>query len=97
MTAEEEALARKLETRVAHLLWEHDTLKSRNAEITRALEEKERLIAELRAQVETLQSDYANLKTAKMLDISGGDMKEAKSRLSRLVREVDKCIALLNV
>ena len=83
MTAEEEALARKLETRVAHLLWEHDTLKSRNAE--------------LRAQVETLQSDYANLKTAKMLDISGGDMKEAKSRLSRLVREVDKCIALLNV
>ena len=32
-----------------------------------------------------------------MIDISSEDMKNAKSRLSKLVREVDKCIALLNV
>ena len=44
-----------------------------------------------------LQSDYANLKIAKMLDICSNDIENAKSRLSKLVREVDKCIALLNV
>ena len=58
---------------------------------------KEQTIGTLRSQVSRLQTDYANLKTAKMLDISSGEMKNAKARVSRLVREVDKCIALLNV
>ena len=61
------------------------------------MEEKNATIAALHSQVDRLQTDYANLKTAKMIDISREDMKNAKSRLSKLVREVDKCIALLNV
>ena len=97
MTAEEEVLMRKLETCVNHFVWEYEALKSQNAELACVIEEKDRQMAELRAQVENLQKDYANLKTAKMIDISSGEMRDAKLRLSRLVREVDKCIALLNV
>ena len=64
--------------------------------------EEDALLRTLEARVtqvtlDRLQTDYANLKTAKMIDISSEDMKNAKSRLSKLVREVDKCIALLNV
>ena len=61
------------------------------------MEEKDATIAAQHSQIDRLQTDYANLKTAKMIDISSEDMKNAKSRLSKLVREVDKCIALLNV
>lgn len=32
---------------------------------------------------------------AKMIEISNGDMENAKSKLSKLIRDVNKCIALL--
>ena len=89
MTAEEDALLRTLEARVTQVTLEYKALKDRYAALSRTMEEKDATIASL--------TDYANLKTAKMIDISSEDMKNAKSRLSKLVREVDKCIALLNV
>ena len=90
MTAEEDALLRTLEARVTQVTLEYKALKDRYAALSRT-------IAALHSQIDRLQTDYANLKTAKMIDISSEDMKNAKSRLSKLVREVDKCIALLNV
>ena len=96
MTAEEDALLRTLEARVTQVTLEYKALKDRYAALSRTMEEKD-AIAALHSQIDRLQTDYANLKTAKMIDISSEDMKNAKSRLSKLVREVDKCIALLNV
>ena len=97
MTAEEDALLRTLEARVTQVTLEYKALKDRYAALSRPMEEKDATIAALHSQIDRLQTDYANLKTAKMIDISSEDMKNAKSRLSKLVREVDKCIALLNV
>ena len=97
MTAEEDALLRTLEARVSQVTLEYIALKDRYAALSRTMEEKDATIAALHSQIDRLQTDYANLKTAKMIDISSEDMKNAKSRLSKLVREVDKCIALLNV
>ena len=97
MTAEEDALLRTLEARVTQMALEYKALKDRYAALSRIMEEKNATIAALHSQVDRLQTDYAKLKTAKMIDISSEDMKNAKSRLSKLVREVDKCIALLNV
>ena len=97
MTAEENALLRTLEARVTQLALEYKALKGRYDALARTVEEKENIIRSLNEQMGRLQSDYANLKIAKMLDISSNDIENAKSRLSKLVREVDKCIALLNV
>ena len=97
MTAEEDALLRTLEARVTQVTLEYKASKDRYAALSRTMEEKDATIAALHSQIDRLQTDYANLKTAKMIDISSEDMKNAKSRLSKLVREVDKCIALLNV
>ncbi len=54
-------------------------------------------------EYEKVQADYkelwrltTNLKTATTISLNGSDVKETKLRLSKLVREVDKCIALLN-
>ena len=97
MTAEENALLRTLEARVTQLALEYKALKGRYNALDRTVEEKENAIRSLNEQMGRLQSDYANLKIAKMLDICSNDIENAKSRLSKLVREVDKCIALLNV
>ena len=43
-----------------------------------------------------LEVMYTNLKMARTISIHDKDINDTKQRLSRLVREVDKCIALLN-
>ena len=48
------------------------------------------------AEYKELETSYTNLKTATTISLNGSDVKETKLRLSKLVREVDKCIALLN-
>ena len=42
------------------------------------------------------QDDYESLMTAKMLQVSEGDMEAAKARLAKLIRSVNKCITLLS-
>lgn len=97
MTAEEEKLTRILEARMTQLILEFKDLETQNAALTEQIAKEKATSAELQTQLEELQAAYENLKIAKMIEISDMDMKNAKSRLSKLVREVNKCIALLNV
>ncbi|MBI9057379.1 hypothetical protein L3049_03710 [Labilibaculum sp. DW002] len=69
-------------------------------------EEKESLIhekLELMEKIENLNRDkeeldhqYNTLKLAKTFAANSGDSQEAKVKINRIVREIDKCIALLN-
>ncbi|MEG1563389.1 MAG: hypothetical protein RR365_06640 [Bacteroides sp.] len=96
MTVEEKKLLNTFETKLRHLIYQHDKLKDENAELKRLLEmEKEKTNKGL-ADYQKLEICYTNLKTATTISLNGSDVKETKLRLSKLVREVDKCIALLN-
>lgn len=97
MTAEEEKLMRILEARITQLILDFKDLKSKNAMLAEQLQKTEVALTELQVEQEELKAAYESLKIAKMIEISDTDMKNAKSRLSKLVREVNKCIALLNV
>lgn len=70
--------------------------KQENAELKRQLEETEEARKQVQADYEELAQRYKDLKTATAISLNGNDVRETKARLSRLVREVDKCIALLN-
>ncbi len=97
MTKEEEQILHRFETRVRQLILQHKELRLENSRLQAVLAEKERALAESKEDCERLEANYANLKLAKMLEINDTDMKNAKSRLAKLIREIDKCIALLNV
>lgn len=56
------------------------------SECRQALQERQRQIAELKDKIE-----YVQLKSA----FTAGGVPEAKSRIAALVKEIDKCIALL--
>ena len=74
----------------------HDELKRENAELKKLLENEKLKNEKVQAQYDELEVSYTNLKTATAISLNGSDVKETKLRLSKLVREVDKCIALLN-
>ena len=88
MTEEEKKLLNSFETQLRHLIYLHDELKRENAELKKLLENEKLKNEKVQAQYDELEVSYISL--------NGSDVKETKLRLSKLVREVDKCIALLN-
>ena len=96
MTEEEKKLISTFETRLHHLIFLHEELKRENNELKELLETKEEQYQQVLADYRTLEKNYADLKAATTISLNGSDVKETKLRLSQLVREVDKCIALLN-
>lgn len=96
MTEEEKKLLNSFETQLRHLIYLHDELKRENAELKKLLENEKLKNEKVQAQYDELEVSYTNLKTATAISLNGSNVKETKLRLSKLVREVDKCIALLN-
>ena len=67
-----------------------------NEQLRKRLEQVEEEQKALQEQLQGRQEDYDSLMTAKMLQVSEGDMEAAKARLAKLVRSVNRCITLLS-
>jgi hypothetical protein len=68
---------------------ENELLLNQNIDLKRLLNEKEQAYIELKEH-------YDRLKFAKSLQASNQEVHDAKIKVNRIVREIDKCIALLN-
>ncbi|MCF0159273.1 MAG: hypothetical protein HUJ99_00645 [Bacteroidaceae bacterium] len=97
MTDDEKKKLSQFEAHVRQLMEKYLILKKENEDLYQLIDEQEKAIKELTTQTQKLQQSYNNLKMARMIEISDDEMKNAKQRLSKMVREVDKCIALLKV
>lgn len=95
MTNEEQQLIKLLETRIRQLILQDQELRRQNAQLWQQVTDDDALISSLREENKKLADQYAALKTARMLQLSDDDTHSAKLRISRMMREVDKCIALL--
>jgi hypothetical protein len=95
MTADEEKTIRLLETYTRQLILKYQQLKEDNEELLNDLVAKDKELQAAREQNKTLLNNYNNLKMAKMLEVGDEDLAAARLRINRLVRDVDKCIALL--
>ena len=95
MTANEKNLA-TFETRLRQLLLRFQELKKENGEVYAMLEANKKTVKELQERINQQQADYDSLKMAKMIEITDGNLDGAKERLSTLIREVNKCIAILS-
>ena len=94
MTQNEKVLA-AFEARVRQLILRFQELKKENSELYAMIEKQEQDIKNVQAKMAQSQRDYDSLKMAKMIEITDGDLEESKKRLSRLIREVNKCISML--
>lgn len=88
-------LVRLLETRVGQLILRNKELRQQNAQLWQQVTEDDAQIQALKEQNKQLRAQYADLKTARMLQLSDNDTRNARQRMTRLVREIDKCIAIL--
>ena len=95
MTAKQDAVINELNIKVERLIKLYISSLDKNRE-------KDSEIKELRGRIEQMKSEnmklHEEIKTLKVATaISTGEGSSyAKKRISQLVREIDKCIALLN-
>ena len=83
-------------TRVRQMILQYEELKGENSELYDLVDQREKEIETLKAQLRQAQSDYNSLKMAKMITISDGDMESAQKRISKLISDVNKCITLIS-
>lgn len=96
MTDLEKNLLIDFKVKVKQLIAKHEALKQEKHQLLGKIGDLEGTINELRQDRDLLEQKYENLKIAKMLVASDDENKDAKNRIQKLVREIDKCIALLN-
>ena len=95
MTEEERKQLKTFEGRVLLLLQEYKEQSKQLESLREDLELKDIEIELLKEELKQSQTDYTSLKTARMMECSQDDVKEARQRITKLVREVNKCISLL--
>jgi predicted RNase H-like nuclease (RuvC/YqgF family) len=83
-------------TRVRQMILQYQSVTKQNEDLCRQVAEQQERIAELEAQLQQQRNDYESLKLARMVEITDGDMQSAQKRLAKLIRDVDKCITLVN-
>jgi len=96
MSERQKKLFDEFELRMRQLMFLCDSLKEQNAALRQEIQTKNTVIDSLTVDMEQLKRQYDNLKFVKAFSSGNKDeMQSAKQRLSKLVRDVDKCIALL--
>lgn len=96
MTDLEENLLIEIKLKVMQMFARHDLLKQEKDQLLGKIGGLEGIIRQLHQENHLLEQKYGNLKLAKMLVASEDENKDAKNKIQKLVREIDKCIALLN-
>ena len=95
MTEDRDKLLVNLEVRVKQVLLLCDKLKQENAELKAGLILKDEEISSNTEKIDEMKQKYDSLKTARTITAASVDVDTAKLKLSKLMREVDKCIGLL--
>jgi len=83
-------------TRVRQMILRFNEIKTENSELYAMVDERDQKIKELEAKLTQANADYESLKMAKMLEVTDGDLEGAKKKVAKLIRDVNKCITLIN-
>jgi len=96
MTEDEKKLFDRLDEKLKKLLTLCEKQRLKIEELTQQIKTREESIKQTEQKIQALNAKYSNLLIAHVASSENGDVKSARMRLLKLVREVEQCIALLN-
>ena len=95
MTENDRITLTDFESKLHRLVHEYKQKEQLNGELSRQIEEKENSLKELQQRCSALEKSYNDLKQAKIISLSTEAIDETKERITKLVREIDRCIESL--
>ena len=81
---------------VRQLLLKYTEMRQELHDMKERVSAQERDVKSMETLANASMHDYDMLKTAKMLEVSNGDLEATRQRINKLVRDVDRCITLLS-
>jgi len=75
---------------------ENGSLKTENLALAQELEELKKTIALQKNALAELKDENKLIKLAKEMSMSGSDVHDLKIKINELVKDIDRCIDLLN-
>ena len=80
---------------IERLIAAYEREKGRNASLSAALEESRREAATCKKKIEELNKEIEKLKLQTVFTGSSADNDAAKKKVDKMIRELDRCIALM--
>jgi len=96
MTNRYEELIHAFEIKLRKLISEYKSLQTQNAHLKADLDRKQTDLMIAHQEVLELRKNYDHLKMARNLGVSENEKVESKQKIAKMVREIDKCLALLD-
>lgn len=91
-----EDLLAELKIKISLLMDLANSLRGENEQLILDIEKKNEKIHIMKSEISKLRKELYDVKLAKSFHLLDGDSDgEAKAKLHKLVREIDKCISLL--
>lgn len=87
--------ANGLESQIIDLINKLKELKDENRKLKQDLAQQKKDLAEANLKIAELNTNYNRLKLAKAYGWNEQSKRDANLRISRLVRDIDKCLGLL--
>lgn len=95
MTNEESLLLRAFEAKAQRMINALAAARNETNDLRSQLAERDQQINALRQELDACQTNYTNLRSARLI-ASTSDIEDTRKRISALVRQVNKCIAILS-
>ena len=92
----QENIVSSLEEKIKRVIQVAEDLNNINIQLQQQVDDLSEQLRMKNQEIEVLESKYQSLKMAKILVSSPEDLRNVKFKVNRMVREIDKCIALLN-
>ncbi|MEY3781085.1 MAG: hypothetical protein RLZZ510_1068 [Bacteroidota bacterium] len=86
----------RIRGRVVEVVQENGSLKRENLLLSQELEALNKTIALQKNALAELKEENKLIKLAKEMSMSGSDVHDLKIKINELVRDIDRCIDLLN-
>ncbi len=96
MTNRYEELINAFEIKLRKLISEYKLLQAQNARLKEDLDRKQNDLMHAHQEVLELRKNYDHLQLAKNLGSTEEEKQESKQKITKMVREIDKCLALLD-
>ncbi len=93
---EQEAIITQLDEKITKLISLHEELKIGNNRLIGEKDELNKVISLKDNEIVGLHNKYEQLKLAKGLVSGSEDVHSTKLKVNKMMREIDRCVALLN-
>ncbi len=96
MSAESQIVIQKLKGHIEQIISKYELALSENISLKGELEKCKTELEERNTRIKELEQKVELIQLGEAFKASSEDVKEAKKKISRIVREIDKCISMLN-